>query len=170
MIACGIRRHQNWRIGPSLLGKNGSWILNSTEAIVEIWKDISEYRSIYPQLVEFELVRTIGVHQCLWRNKLFEEKLTLLWGTLREVIISVIDNDWIWIWTLNSSLISGWIDTTTSFSYISSSGSDIGVIFVDVHRVFDVFRVPEGEFNRLISKFDHCYQLHQAYQTIILCY
>jgi len=38
-----------------------------------------------------------------------------------------------------------------------------------VHHIFHVFRVPEGEFNRLISKFDHCYQLHQAYQTYIYC-
>jgi len=79
MIACGIRRHQNWRIGPSLLGQKSTvGTLNSTEDIVEIWKYICEYHIIYPQLVEFELVRTIGVYQCVWRNKLFEERLTLL--------------------------------------------------------------------------------------------
>jgi len=72
--------------------------LNSRDAIVEILKHFSEYRSIYPQLVECELVWTIGVYQCIWRNKIFEVKLTLLWGTLREVIISVKVNDWIWIW------------------------------------------------------------------------
>jgi len=52
--------------------------LNSTEDIVEIWKHICDYRSIYPQLAEFELERTIHVYQCVWRNKLFEERLTLL--------------------------------------------------------------------------------------------
>jgi len=62
--------------------------LNSTEDIVDIWKYICDYRIIYPQLVEFELVRTIGVYQCV-----FEERLTLLRGILREVIISVIDTD-----------------------------------------------------------------------------
>jgi len=60
-------------------------------------------------------------------------------------------------------------DTKIPFSYISSSGNDIEVIFVAVHRVFDVLRVPEGEFNRLRSKFDHCNRLHKAYQTI-MCY
>jgi len=40
---------------------------------------------------------------------------------------------------------------------------------VDVHRVFDILRVPEGEFNRLRSNFDYCCQLHQAYQTVVLC-
>jgi len=95
MIACGIRRHQNWRIGPSLLGRKKQrrlelWIVRSTEDIVEIRKHICDYRSIYLQLVELELVRTIGVYQCVWRNKLFEERSTLLWGTLREVIISVL--------------------------------------------------------------------------------
>ena len=168
MIARGIRHHQNWRIGPSLFRRKKTMVgtLNSTKDIVEIWIHICDYRSIYPQLVEFELVRTIGVYQCVWRNKLFGD----IWGTLREVIISVIDNDWIWIWTLNSSYISGWIDTMIPFSYISSSGNDTGVIFVAIHCVFDVLRVPEGEFNRLRSKLDHCYQLHQTYQTIILCY
>jgi len=39
---------------------------------------------------------------------------------------------------------------------------------VDVHRVFDILRVPEGEFNRLKASFDYYYQLHQAYQTIVL--
>jgi len=79
MIACGIRRHQNWRIGPSLLRQERTvGTLNSTEHIVEIWKYICDYRSIYPQLVEFELVRTIGIYQCIWRNKLSEERLTLL--------------------------------------------------------------------------------------------
>jgi len=119
MIACGIRRHQNWRIGPSLLGRKKTTTvgtLNSTEDIVEIWKHICDYRSIYPQLVELELVRTIGVYQCVWRNKLFEERSTLLWGTLREVIISVLTM--IEFETLNSSYICGWIDTTIPFSYI----------------------------------------------------
>jgi len=79
MIACGIRRHQNWKIGPSLLGqKKTVGTLNSTEDIVEIWKYICDYRIICSQLVEFELVRTIGVYQYVWRNKLFEERLTLL--------------------------------------------------------------------------------------------
>jgi len=56
MIACGIRRHQNWRIGPSLFGqKKTVGTLNSTEDI-EIWKYICDYRSIYAQLamIEFE--------------------------------------------------------------------------------------------------------------------
>ena len=44
--------------------------------------------------VGFELVRTIGVSQCVWKKTSYlREKLTLLGGTLREVIISVIDND-----------------------------------------------------------------------------
>jgi len=119
MIACGIRHHQNWRIGPSLFGRERTvGILNSTEDIVKILKHICDYRSIYPQWVEFEFIRTVGVYQCTWRDKLFEEKITLFWRTLREVIILVIDNDWMWIWTLNSSYTSGWIDTTTPSLYI----------------------------------------------------
>jgi len=38
---------------------------------------------------------------------------------------------------------------------------------VDVHHIFDVFRVQEGKINRLINNFDRCYQLLQANQTII---
>ena len=42
---------------------------------------------------------------------------------------------------------------------------------MDVHHVFDVFRVPEGKIIRLINNFDRCYQLLQADQTIIFsCY
>jgi len=42
---------------------------------------------------------------------------------------------------------------------------------VNVHHIFDVFRVAEGKINRLINNFDHCCQLLQANQTIIfLCY
>jgi len=41
---------------------------------------------------------------------------------------------------------------------------------VDVHRAFDILRVPEGEFDRLRSNFDYCCQLHQAYQIVVLCY
>jgi len=41
---------------------------------------------------------------------------------------------------------------------------------VDVHRVLDILSVPEGEFDRLRSSFDYCCQLHQAYQTVVLCY
>jgi len=61
--------------------------------------------------------------------------------------------------------------TVDSGLTITSSGNDIGVIFVDVHHIFDVFRVPEGKINRLINNFDRCFQLLQANQTIIfLCY
>jgi len=42
---------------------------------------------------------------------------------------------------------------------------------VDVRRIFDILRVPEGEFNRLKASFDYYYPLHKAYQyqTIVLC-
>jgi len=61
-------------------------------------------------------------------------------------------------------------DATVQADYALTSGNDIGVIFVDVHRVFDIHRVPEGEFDRLRSNFDYYCQLHQAYQTVVLCY
>jgi len=73
MIACGIRRHQNWGIGPSLGGRERTVeTLNNIEDIIEIWKHIYHFRNIYPRLVEFELVTTIIAYQCAWRNKLFE--------------------------------------------------------------------------------------------------
>jgi len=78
MIVCGIRRHQNWGIGPLRWSRERTvetW--NNIEEIIEIWKHICHYRNIYPRLVEFELVRTIVAYQCTWRNKLFEERLTL---------------------------------------------------------------------------------------------
>jgi len=36
--------------------------LNGIESIVDFFKDISEYRRIFPQLVEVELVRAISDH------------------------------------------------------------------------------------------------------------
>ena len=80
-----------------------------------------------------------------------------------------IDNDRIWDTEFIVHMWLNWYHDSV-FIYISSSGNDIGVIFVDVHRVFDVLRVPKWEFNRLRSMFYHCYELRQAYQTIILCY
>jgi len=78
MIACGIRRHQNCTIGPSLFRRERTvGILNRTEDIVESLKYIRDYRSIYPQLVEFEVIQTIGIYQCTWRNTLFEKILTV---------------------------------------------------------------------------------------------
>jgi len=78
MIACGIKRHQNWEIGPSLGSREKTVeTLNNIEDIIEIWKHICHYCHIYPRLVKFELVRTIVAYQCAWRNKLFEERLTL---------------------------------------------------------------------------------------------
>jgi len=43
---------------------------------------------------------------------------------------------------------------------------------VDVHRrpIFDILRVPEGEFNRLKASFDYYYPLHKAYQYTRLLY
>jgi len=74
MIVCGIRRHQNWGIDPSLGEKKGEdgWKLNRTEYIIEIRKHICHYRNIYPRLVELELARTIVAYRCTWRNKLFK--------------------------------------------------------------------------------------------------
>jgi len=75
MIACGIRRHQNWGIGPSLGSRERTVeTLNNIEDIIEIWKHICHYRNIYTRLMEFELVRTIVAYPCAWRNKLFGEK------------------------------------------------------------------------------------------------
>jgi len=59
--------------------------------------------------------------------------------------------------------------TVDSGLTITSSGNDIGVIFVDVHHIFDVFRVPEGKINRLINNFDRCFQLLQANQLLYFC-
>jgi len=89
MIACRIRRRQNCRIGPSLFRRGRTVeILKRTDVIVE--KHICDYRSIYPQSVEVKLIRTIGIYQCAWRNKLFEDRLTLHWGTLRLFIIQLL--------------------------------------------------------------------------------
>jgi len=132
-LACGIRRHQNCRIGPSL---EYGWKLNRMEDNIEIRKHIYHYPNIYPWLVELELARTIVAYRCTWETSYLKRDWHYseeLW----EKLSSVIDNDWIWIWTLNSSYTFGWIDTTTPSSHVSSSGNDIGVIFVDVHRVFD---------------------------------
>jgi len=65
MIACGIRHHQNWGIGPSLgRQKRDGWNKNRTEDIVDNLKHICDYRTIYPQLVEFEVIQTICIYQC----------------------------------------------------------------------------------------------------------
>jgi len=74
IIVCGIKRHQNWRIDPSLERKKeeDGWKLNRTEDIIEIMRHICHYRNIYPRLVEFELAKTIVAYRCTWRNKLFE--------------------------------------------------------------------------------------------------
>jgi len=68
--ACGIRHHQNCGIGPSLSERLDG--LNRKEGNCCDLKDICKYQCIYPQLVEFELVRTIVAYRCAWRNKLFE--------------------------------------------------------------------------------------------------
>jgi len=121
-------------------------------------------------MVEVDLLRTVCIYIWVLVETSYLKRDWQCSEELWEKLSSVIDRDWIYIWTLNSSNTSGWIDTTTPSSYISSSGNDIGVIFVDLHRVFDILRVPEGEFDRLRSIFDYCCQLHQAYQTVELCY
>jgi len=40
---------------------------------------------------------------------------------------------------------------------------------MDVHHIFDVFHVPEGEFDRLISKFDHCYTNYIRPTRLLYC-
>ena len=63
MIACGIRCHQNWRIGPSLgADYYDSWEFEIVKVFVYFLNNISEYCRIYPQLVEFVLAGTIVVH------------------------------------------------------------------------------------------------------------
>ena len=54
---------ENW---PITIGSgDDSLVLKCKKDIVDFLKEIREYCIIYTQLVEFELVRTIGVHQYL---------------------------------------------------------------------------------------------------------
>ena len=93
----------------------------------------------------------------------YSEELWEVWPQLLTLIESEFGH-----WIHRSYLIELFHDSVV---YISSPGNDIGVIFVDVHRIFDTFRVPEGKINRLINNFDRCCQLLQANQTIIfLCH
>jgi len=57
--------------------KKDGWNKNRTEDIVDNLKHICDYRSIYPQLVEFEVIQTICIYQSAWRNTLFKEILTV---------------------------------------------------------------------------------------------
>jgi len=89
------------------------------------------------------------------------------WSKIDITLLTLIESEF-GHWIHRSYLIELFHDSVV---YISSSGNDIGVIFVDVHHIFYVFRVPEGKINRLIDNFDRCCQLLQANQTIIFsCY
>jgi len=57
--------------------KEDGWNKNRTEDIVDNLKHICDYHSIYPQLVEFEVIQTICIYQCAWRNTLVKEILTV---------------------------------------------------------------------------------------------
>ena len=131
-------------------------------------KDISEYRRIYPQLVEVELVWTIGVHYCVYRNKLIEVKLTLLWGTLREVSPQLL--------TLIESEFGHWIHRSYLIEFIPRLCC-IYIIVGEWYRSHICGRLPylrciscsrRKDQSAEFSKFDHCYKLLQAYQNIIL--
>jgi len=127
-----VPRHQH---GSLLLDYiYGSWDLNGIEILLiflKIGPPISEYRRIYPQLVEVELVgyEQLVIISVYGENKLIEVKLTLLWGTLREVshqLLTLIESEF-GHWIHRSYLIELFHD---SIVYVLSSGNDIGVIII----------------------------------------